>query len=807
VTTFTPRPTPRVRLRAIEGIDGDNGGSPADAAPERTKVAVLGGGVGGIAAAFELTATPELRERFEVTVHQLGWRIGGKGASGRNMAAGGRIEEHGLHIWFGFYDNAFRLMREAYQELGRPPGDPLATLEDAFKPCDQIVLYDRQGDGWEGFAFRPPRNFERPGVPGDLPTFWDVAAGASEWALGRWREIHRDSPHLATGPAPSHFTPEWFEALAEDVASELIGTTLVGAEHLLHAATKLAGERARTDAAPTPQHKHARLYVELLAKFRDWLWEHVVAERRDSHPYLRLFFTMFDVVATTAAGVVADGVIDEGFGAIDDVEWCEWLRRHGAHEVTLGRTPAERSPMLRAVYDVAFGYVDGDIDKANVAAGTATNDLLRLCFSYRGSLMWKMQAGMGDTVFTPFYEVLRRRGVKFRFFDAVTNLGLSDDGRAVDRIDLVSQVELVDGDYNPLVQVAGLDCWPSEPLWDQLADGEVLRAQGINFENDSNPLGRTTRSLQRGVDFDKVVLGISVAALPPICGELIAAHEPFGRMIESSATVQTQAFQLWLSEPGDALGWAHDLNSVAGCYVEPMDTYCDMSHLLAREEWEEADGVRGIAYFCGVIDDRAGETAAETTARAKQSALEFLSSQAGTLWPNAVAAGNGSPLRWELLADPEGGENELRFDSQFWRANTSLTERYVLTPAGEVKNRLRSDQSGFENLVLAGDWTDNGVNGGCVEAAAISGVQAARALTGRDVAIPGESRRWMRPPQAPSASSNGSGPKPGASNERERDASDLLGEAVGFTAELIGTVAGRLMRELSALLSAGRRLF
>ena len=53
---------------------------------QRTKVAVLGGGVGGMTAAFELTATPELRERFDVTVYQLGWRIGGKGASGRNAA-------------------------------------------------------------------------------------------------------------------------------------------------------------------------------------------------------------------------------------------------------------------------------------------------------------------------------------------------------------------------------------------------------------------------------------------------------------------------------------------------------------------------------------------------------------------------------------------------------------------------------------------------------------------------------------------------------------------------------------------------
>ena len=99
---------------------------------EKTKVAVLGGGLGSIVTAYELTATPELREQYEVTVYQMGWRIGGKGASGRNPDAGYRIEEHGLHIWLGFYENAFKAMRACYEELGRQPGTPLAALEDAF---------------------------------------------------------------------------------------------------------------------------------------------------------------------------------------------------------------------------------------------------------------------------------------------------------------------------------------------------------------------------------------------------------------------------------------------------------------------------------------------------------------------------------------------------------------------------------------------------------------------------------------------------------------------------------------------------
>ena len=78
-----------------------------------------------MAAAFELTR-PEHAGRYEVTVYQLGWRLGGKGASGRGPA--GRIEEHGLHLWMGFYENAFRLMRECYAELRRDPATcPIAT--------------------------------------------------------------------------------------------------------------------------------------------------------------------------------------------------------------------------------------------------------------------------------------------------------------------------------------------------------------------------------------------------------------------------------------------------------------------------------------------------------------------------------------------------------------------------------------------------------------------------------------------------------------------------------------------------------
>ena len=48
----------------------------------KKKIAVLGGGVGSMTAAFEITESPGWEEKYDITVYQLGWRLGGKGAKG-----------------------------------------------------------------------------------------------------------------------------------------------------------------------------------------------------------------------------------------------------------------------------------------------------------------------------------------------------------------------------------------------------------------------------------------------------------------------------------------------------------------------------------------------------------------------------------------------------------------------------------------------------------------------------------------------------------------------------------------------------
>jgi uncharacterized protein with NAD-binding domain and iron-sulfur cluster len=74
------------------------------------------------------------------------------------------------------------------------------------------------------------------------------------------------------------------------------------------------------------------------------------------------------------------------------------------------------------------------------------------------------------------YKALLKRGVTFHFFQKVTALHLDAAGTAIGSIDLQGQATVKDGkDYDPLVMVKGKACWPSQPLWDQLVEGEALQ--------------------------------------------------------------------------------------------------------------------------------------------------------------------------------------------------------------------------------------------------------------------------------------------------------------------------------------------
>ena len=68
--------------------------------------------------------------------------------------------------------------------------------------------------------------------------------------------------------------------------------------------------------------------------------------------------------------------------------------------------------------------------------------------------------------------------------------------------------------------------------------------------------------------------------------------------------------------------------------------------------------------------------------------------------------------------------------AQYFRANVQPTERYVQSLPRTAQYRLHPGDSKFENLYLAGDWTWNSFNAGCVESATISGMLAANGMCG-----------------------------------------------------------------------------
>jgi len=704
------------------------------------KVAILGGGCAALTTAFELTR-PEHEGRFEVSVYQQGWRLGGKGASGRGVAD--RIEEHGLHLWMGFYENAFRLMRECYTELGRNPAKcHIASWRDAFSPAPLVSLTDRarSGDWKYWMAYFPPGN----GLPGD--SLWRENPFTPQGYLTRIVQLLIEllraaqfKPGMSAVPKPPS-RPGWpslptIESLVESINRLLRLGQLATAGAVLEAADLLRG--AMASLLPFgPQGGLQDVALRLLDAISTAAHRHLGVMTGGDDELARIW-QVVDLVLAILRGSLRFGLAFDprGFDAIDDYDWIEWLRMNGASDSSLD------SGFVRGIYDLAFAYADGDVKRPSLAAGAALRGAMRMFFTYRGSLFWKMNSGMGDIVFAPLYEVLKRRGVKFHFFHRLRNLRLNERSKLargelphVEAIELDVQAQVKgDGEYKPLVDVRGLPCWPSWPDYKQLVDGERLKDEGWAFESHWEERKMRTRQLHVGQDFDLAVLGVSLGAVPHVAGELIARDVRWRRMVEEVRTVATQAFQLWMNVDMKTLGWKEPPVNLSG-FVEPFDTWADMSHIIPEESWRKQP--RAIAYFCSVLPDVSPEAAqapgfpAQEREKVRANAIHFLNHHLPALWPRAVS--RPGHFRWEVLHHEDGSnpKDERCFDTQYLTANVNPSDRYVLTVPGSTRYRISPLDMSFDNLTIAGDWTASGLNTGCIESAVMSGLLAAHALSG-----------------------------------------------------------------------------
>lgn len=659
----------------------------------RPRVVVLGGGVAGLTSAWRLSE-PGWHGRFSsITVVERSSRLGGKGASTRG--AHGRIEEHGLHVWLGHYDNAFRLIRECYAELDRERTDPLCpirTWRDAFLPAGQLGLFDEGPGGWKPWVatFTPNRQ-----VPGELSA--DGHATSVVEMLLRSALLIRDF-YLSLGfggdavPAVSLSTSRVppRSSVPQTALRAAAATAIAVSQQLV----VLAGIGARRLAGPGGAAAIDAAFEPLLTRLRQAIHTDVRARR---------LHDLVDLVRSVLSGMAADGLGEDrdAYDAINHLDFRDWLRSHGAQESTL------RSAIVRGQYDLVFSHEDGDPARPRFAAGWGVNLSAKLWFDYKGSIFWKMRAGMGDVVFAPLYQALRDRGVAFRFFSEVEEVVPSSDGSSIGSVILKrTRPELADT-YEPLTRIKGLPCF--------------------RMPADLPPGTESREVLHRGTDFDLVVFAIPPAVARVVCRRIASQRPSWKTMLDRLGTVATHAFQLWLTPDERALGWAHPGTTVSA-FAKPFDTWASMSHLIGLEDWENVGPPGTLAYFCSTLSiERArGDAMAHTRAQA----IGFLDRYSRYFWPNAVDPATGG-MRWDVLCTDEDVAGPERFATQFWTSNTDPSDLYVQSLPETDAYRLRPDDSGFANLFLAGDWTDCGINAGCIEAAVVSGLQAANGVLDR----------------------------------------------------------------------------
>lgn len=699
------------------------------------KIAVLGGGLAAMTSVFHLLQDPDWERKYDITVYQLGWRIGGKGASGVNPEKGFRIEEHGLHLWMGFYENAFWMMRQVYGALGREKGTALADFDAAFKGQPYMVFAEEVNQQWLDWQINFPMLEGKVGDGhcGDFALLLDSMFHDIFRHIKIWIE---EKKNLPPDPEVTTRVKEILPSFLHEAVDDVMSGLRTGFDHVMHELLYVVSElMKRFINFEEKEHPHL---LAALDKFRDWM-RHELEKYMEHHQTARRLYISIDLITTILRGFIHEGMIRKtdgklwiDFDRINGDDYAQWFAKHGADPVL-----TVPSVFIRSMYDGPFAFLKGNINQPNIEAGTMLRNFLRLGFTCKENVVFRMQAGMGDTIFAPVYELLTQKyNVKFRFFHRVEQLRPSDDGLSIASVQMARQVRLKTDNYDPLMKVKGLNCWPSRPIYEQLdpADAEALRKDNINLESSWTSWKDTGQplTLEAGKDYDVLILGASLGSMPELCAELIRQKPQWKKMVDTVKTVQTQAWQLWFNQkPEDMKVEAGKLLST---FVEPVDTFAEMNQLLEREDWPASAKVQYIAYLCGVFEDAAvippysdHDFPNREWTRVKNNLAAYIDQHLHHLIPGSFDE-NG--FKWNYLVDLSNETGSARLDQQYIRPNIDPSERYVLSVVDSSRFRMKTGDTGYGNLFITGDWIQNHFNAGFVECAVTAGILTARAVSG-----------------------------------------------------------------------------
>jgi uncharacterized protein with NAD-binding domain and iron-sulfur cluster len=674
----------------------------------KTRVAILGGGLSGLVTAFNLTA-PEQQGQYEVTVYQLGWRLGGKCATGRNPELANRIQEHGLHVFMGQYDNAFAMVQALYAEAAHPP---FPDWRAGYTQQPAMSLMEEVDGQWIPWVIELP---VFPGTPGITkpPSIFERMVQMIEAILH-----HSENTHAAAFGEAGAAPRSWWRKLLDLVlrlfgrAAEEVGLGLLrGALGVLNTLDPDPLTHSATD--------HSRL-ADALHEARAWMGRKIAAAVA-GNTELRRFWILADLGLSNLIGGLRDGLLldpEANLEAVNKLDYKAWLIAHGADAMTAN------SALVRALYDLIFAYPEGEwTGSGNVEAGTLFLSLMNTA-TYQGTIIWKFNTATGDLVMQPMYEVLKARGVRFEFFSRVDALVPDANGTSIASITIGRQAVLAGSDYDPLVTLAsGQRVWPDRPLYNQLQDGAALQASGADLESNwttwPDPLPPLT--LMAGQDYDLAVLAIPPGAHRQICAGLIAQNANWQRFEAAIQTVATQSLQTWTTVDEDKLGWTAPA-MVGGFDMSNLNSWADISEVLATEEWPASAGVVGEQIACGPMPcspypPPKSETGypVQAQVQADAAAKAYLDGEVAVFWPKRF--GKNGPSDGTLV-------------STYSRANVDPSERYTLSVTDTSRTRMRTCDSGYGNLYLAGDWIQNSQNLGSFEATTVSGMLASRAISG-----------------------------------------------------------------------------
>ncbi len=698
-------------------MDGSDTGS-----RKKQRVCILGAGPAGLAAAYGLSASEDLRERYDVTIYQVGWRAGGKcstGRSGEEMA----LQQNCAHYLFGCYTNTFKMMREVYRELPATGRHEFGSFDKVLLPRNLVALKELFKGEWHTWFMEFPTNGAVPGEEQqetlDLKYIVEMLL---EWLLEGifgWKFISKIN-NLEFSDK-QELPPAW------EPHSHWV-------KRLLH---KLSGCLLR-GVLGLSRHRHGRDWVDsvlvvALKLLRGFFWllekgsveDHLGARRR---------WSMIDYNLSLIIGMLDDQVLQPGgYESIDHYDYREWLGKHGASKY------ATDSPFVKLWYENSLAYHGGDTGFPAMSAGIALLGQLYASGNYRGSVAYSLQHEIGDSFIAPLCIALRGRGVKINYFHKFKHLQPSSDGRQIQTITIEQQVKLVNGEadgYDPFVRVKDWPCWPNQPLSEQFCEDDRKRFEQGDYDLESFysdwHSSHPDLELEFGRDFDKVIFAVPHGVIPFYCPEIYQSNLVWRRLVDENPAVESQSYRVWFKTDLREIGWPWP-RPIMSAYQLPYCTWEDDGQLASVEKWPQGREPGAIACVFGPLQAPVFAPGPEDhdyipgqLAVVEQQSSEFASCYASGIWPKV-----GSP------ENPEGIDPE-KVLMAVERANSGPLERYTMTWPGALASRPRVTDSGYDNLLFAGDWTRNGVEAGSIEGATMSGFEASRAICGFPKVIFGE---------------------------------------------------------------------